>query len=123
MTVDKARQDSFAAHIEDLGVGWNGDLAAAPDRLDFAGMDYDHGIFYRRPAGAIDQFPTAYDECFLWQFFLRAMSECSNNWHARSLPYAATRCLDTSADWSGSRKRRRLFNSAANSAQFGKTLN
>jgi hypothetical protein len=69
MTIDKARQNGLALGINQLRVGWNGDLPAAADRLEPARLDNDHGIFDRWPAGAIDQSSTQYHECFLYHVF------------------------------------------------------
>ena len=65
MAIDESRQNRLAFDIDDLSAGGNSDFAAPADRLEFACLDDDHGIFDGRPAGAVDQFSTLHDKDIL----------------------------------------------------------
>jgi hypothetical protein len=65
MAIDESRQHGLAFYIDDLSAGGNSDFAALADRLEFAGLDDNHGILDRRPAGAVNQFSTLHHKYIL----------------------------------------------------------
>src|SRR6185503_2850508 len=70
VTVDKAWQDGFASDVDHLRATGNGDFAALADGLELSRLDNDRRILDRRPARAVDQFPTLnHERCFCHSFY------------------------------------------------------
>jgi hypothetical protein len=74
MTIDETRQDSLAFDVDHLSARRKRHFAATTDGLELTRLDNDDGILDRRPASAIDQFSTLYDEDSICHDFLPPLS-------------------------------------------------